>query len=281
MKINKKLNRWYCSTIVYSYSHKLKRPVLDEWNHKIGSKLDSPINLNFISERKFLLNFFLPEGVSLKYVNIRSYMLASVFLISLNVGNPGSHIWRKPAVFSHEIAIKEIKSNIELVPSYTIFSDRKYPENLFLDRESLIRAERVFAASTTLKERFFFNYIKGMNLLSIYSTNADFYEEIFLNFWKSIEILIATFRGGKVKANVKTLLNFYNQQLPNFLEGEMKREFISLYRIRGNTISHSLSKRKKVGFEEAMKVKLFADVLIYKTLKKKFLLKKELYKNGQ
>lgn len=261
------LMKWNCSSEIFSYSHKLDKTVFEEWNKNIGEKLDSPMLFHYKDEKVFVHHFFLSDEVSVEDLEIRAFMMNTSMMVAFNIGNPGAHLWRPPLIWQYTMNIEHRQPKIGIIPTINIFSDRKY-QGLVLDKESIKRAELIWTVMPEIGARFFFHYIKAMNLLSVQPGDFNYYEEIFLNFWKALERFISVeYRKNKKDVDDKEIKRCLSSVYPSDFWSKFEDDFDELYRMRGNTAAHSYGKEKKITFEETMKVKVMTDFFIYKVLR--------------
>ena len=270
------LMKWNCSAEVFSYSHAISAEVFEEWNEKLGKNLDSPIMYHSINEleRRFYLHFYLPESVGIEDTEIRAYMMGTSLVMALNIASPGAHIWWPPSVILPKFNIEHTNPKIMLGKAFKLFTDRKIDQNQLLDKKVLRRAEMLWPALIEImntQDRMFFNYMKGMNLWTIGHSEINYFEETFMCFWKALERFITTeyTKSGK-RLKKDELLKVMGEVLPSTFYGEeIRGEIGQLYNLRGSTIAHSVGKEKRITNEEVGKIKLFADLFMFKVLMKR------------
>lgn len=265
--------KWNCGTDIRFYSHTIDKSVLDNWNEKMGKRLDSPILMKFVDSHSMKLQFYMADKFPLEDVEIRANMYTISLMVALNLAEPGAHIWWFPALWPVRYAIEENWQKIGIGLSYRPFTDRKYRNEVF-DDARLRRFGMIFSAAVGLKSTLFYHYTKAMNLLSSPSPEVKFYEEIFINFWKCIELFIAVeIKKNRKRVDRDDILQAF-EDLGKPIDEKWLKEIKKLYKLRGNTIAHSYGKEESVTFEEVGKCKVFADFLMYSHLIKRA--KKEL-----
>lgn len=258
--------KWKIETSIISYSHKLDSAVFKEWNEKIGNGLDMPILFEKIGDQNIRFTFHLPEKLNTD-VYKKSFMMATIYLVSLNVATIG-HLWWPSALWPYKFKIHEIPSGQKITTKFITKEKRAWMGNT-LSYEDLRKTAILFPVVAKLDEKFFEFYSVAMTLLSSPTIEHAFYQEIFANFYKIIERFAATeiVKTQKLRDIDLNKLKEIYKDLDS--SDDLLEELDGLYRLRGSTVMHSLGKDKPVTFEEAGKCKTLADFLLHKHLLKR------------
>lgn len=263
-----KKKKYFIESSIVSHSHLFDKRSFKKWNKKHGETLDNPISFLFKSKNELTLKIELKEIIrktrNKEYLLTRGLMMGTLHLISLNIATIGGHIWFLPSLWPIAFKLRENNSKKVTFLKHTTSVKAFYKKKKIIKYNLLKGATIIFISLARLDPLYFKRYIGGMNLLSVFNFGYDFNEEIFANFYKIIERLI-TVEILKTKKRLK--LNEMKKVYKKFgFKDEMLDEVKNIYKIRCNTVMHSVGKEYKIKMEDSLKCKLLADFLLCKYL---------------
>lgn len=271
----------YFEADIISYSHNLDKELFDKWNSEIGRNLDSPMyllckdkdKLTIRSETQDLPKKLDTAEKKLKYAEI----MLTTFVISINIATIG-YFWFLPALWPIKFKLKKDGEKMAKHLSHSIPALKYYKEKRKLKYSDIEKAMAIFIALKRLDANYFKRYIGAMNLLSIYNVNYDFAEEVFLNFYKTMERFIALEINKKKKPPKKKEI----QKV--FIDLGFKKslkDIDRIYKLRCNTVMHSVGNDINITLEDSMKCKIFTESLLNKYLTEYSIQEYQEYKKGK
>ena len=111
-------------------------------------------------------------------------------------------------------------------------------------------------------------YLKGIIHSDIGFADLSFYREAFANFYRSFELFVTSriLKKTKLKNELKAI---QDALLSLGLPHEMCDEFQTLYRLRSEQVMHAQRLPREIESEDVLKIKVFADYVLYKYYRSK------------
>lgn len=248
-------DKWRLKIRLFSDSHSIRPKALNAWNQRV-----TWIKLVPVPEKKneLLIEVTLRDNVHVDGLWWISWGIARHFVVALNIGTMGFFWWYRPRQvdrFYERLDDLEHKAEIRLERSPSLKVD--WGENRTLSEEDLTRAAQCFTALPAPHARDqhepFNYYVGGLTFLSINDIHWQCEANVFGNFYKSLQEMMAA--SGDWKKGKP-----FDEPFGKFLAGtwpelEEREQYLAL----GRTIDSQQQRDIKVTLKEASFMKLFCD----------------------
>jgi hypothetical protein len=197
-----------------------------------------------------------------------AHMMASSFLVALNIATVGYFCWRSPPAF-HPIYHIQNNSNDE-ERHIALYQERKITFDSIRDLTDLNLENAIIIFGSLVRDEDShsrIDYLKGLLHISASHLDIDFNREAFGNFYRCMEAFVT-----RKVLRVKTLSNEVKdiqRALKQIGAGEdLTSTFKEIYAIRSNQVAHAQKKQAKVEFHNVLGAKAFADMVMHKTYRR-------------
>ncbi len=249
------------SCLIQTFSHKLCESVFEF--------LDNPevsLSVEDIRKSSFTLSWDISKFPELntKYFDYHSHITFCSFLAALNIASLGLFTWG---------------AGLELGPIYRRHSPKSGASKLFtlnqdhlqkfdkirnLTKEDVKKSLVLFGVLCREEQSFVRSeYLKGIIHLSVNYYDINFHREAFYNFYRCLELLI-TQKILKLKKLTNELKQIQKVFLSYGLGSDLLDEFKKLYVMRCCQVMHSQSEQNLITYDEVIKMKVFAEIVLNK-----------------
>ena len=246
---------------IISYTHLL--------NKEAFKFLENPqVNMKakHIQKDRFILVWDTTNRPDLKseYEWFHAHLAFSSFIAAINIASLGIFSWGdglgvgpiygqyNPETNKAQLITlkQDHQQNVEEKKSLTD-QDIKKTIILFL---LLVKEEENFSRS---------EYLRGVIHLSINHFDINFHREAFSNFYRSFEYFVARkiLKTNKLKNELKQMqevLSMYGA------EDDLVDDFKEIYKLRSSQIMHAQNEQLPITYDDARKIKAYADLLMHK-----------------
>ena len=114
--------------------------------------------------------------------------------------------------------------------------------------------------------QFIGGYMKGLHHMSASMPGIDFYREAFFNFYRCVEVVVTRriLKAEKLQNELKDIQRAIGSI---GAAADLVDAFKEVYALRGEQVAHAQREQRSVTFDDVLKVKAFADLLIHKTFR--------------
>lgn len=199
-------------------------------------------------------------------VLFHSHWWASAMLIGLNIATIGYFCWNDSPSLHPVYRVRapdspEAEREIALQQTLTF----PYPELRDLTEDDVQNA--LIISSSLVQDQDFIprsEYLKGLLHIGASHLDITFHREAFGNFYRCVELFVTQrVLGVKRLANeVKDIQRALGRLGVN---DTLQGAFAEIYAIRSSQFAHAQAKQVAVSFDDVLKVKAFADIVMYKT----------------
>lgn len=249
---------------IQSYTHKLVPEAFNFFKTK-----RSYIHIDEISEDHFSLSFddSLDTSLSEKDFINKSHVVFNIYIVALNVCTFGLFLPQEQKHLSPEYSFTDIGTGTSGrgVVVHDVFNEdfsgQEITEGQVLDAFLLYGA-----LAKEKNEELIAEYLKGLVHLGLNYPGTHFEKDAFANFYRTFEHLVTNKLLGKRKLqNELKEMSYGLSELG--LSQDSIDEFKKMYVLRGSQAMHSQIEPKRISREDTLKMKVFSDVVIYRTYK--------------
>ena len=247
---------------VRSFSHRCSKDCFEFF-----TKNSTNIQFPEVNERGFVIEI---DGASLKEIGsedlyFHAHMLASSFLVALNIATVGFFCWGVRPSFSPIYQVRE--QTADEAKFVALSSERKldFETTRDLNQSDIERTILIFGSLTHDKDsNSRKEYLKGLLHLGAAHLDVDFNREAFGNFYRCMESFVTQkiLRASKLTNELKDI----QRALESVgADKDLQEEFKEVYVMRSSQVAHAQNQQVKVSFDDAIKAKAFADIVMHRT----------------
>ena len=210
------------------------------------------------------------EDLGSQDVLFHSHISASCYIIALNIVSLGYFTWRNPPSLHPVYVVRnpttpEIGEKVALLQQQ---SGERFQSRKELSYEDVERSILIYGALLKDEDQNSrTEYMKGLLHMSASHLDITFYRDAFANFYRCVEFFVT-----RRILHVKRLSNEFKQiQKALKLIGadeQLAGYFQEVYALRSAQVAHSQNQQVKLAFDDVLKAKAFADIIMYKTYRK-------------
>ena len=249
------------SCLIQTSSHKLCKSAFEFF--------DNPeINLGIeeVCDSSFVLSLDIPSSSDLytDYFEFHSHITFCSYLAALNIASLGLFTWGAGLELRPVYKLHNHESEVSKL--FTLSQDhlQKFDKVRDLTNEDVKKSIILFGVLCREEQSFVRSeYLKGIIHLSVNYYDMNFHREAFYNFYRCLELLV-TQNILKIRKLSNELKQIQNVLLSYGIGADLLNEFRELYAMRCGQVMHSQSEQKPVTYDEAIKMKIFAEIALNK-----------------
>lgn len=254
-------------TEIVTHSHLLEEGCFDFF-----AKNDTGFRFTPTSESSFTLSFDTQRFVSLgsKDELFHSHLSVSCYLIALNIVSLGYFVWRDapslhPIYMAVDAASPELAEQVALLQQESLqyFEERKMFSTADVEKSVLVYGGLLKDSDQGSRTE----YLKGLLHIGASHLDITFHRDAFANFYRCVEAFITRRILGKTRlsSEVKEI----QQALQSIGAGEeLAGYFKEVYTLRSSQVAHAQNEQRDLTFDDVLKAKAFADLVMYKWYRK-------------